>query len=188
MTTAERYTFFTYTEYLRALEDSHIKLEYRDGEIFAMAGGTPAHARLSARTTFLLQRAVGDRCAVYSSDAKVLIETADLATFPDGSVVCGPEERAAKDQNALTNPVLVVEVTSNSTERYDREEKLRRYQKLDSLRAVLIVSHRAPRVTVVQRKGTAWLTTEVTTGMVSIDEPQVQFSLEELYAAVVLEP
>jgi Uma2 family endonuclease len=74
-----------------------------------------------------------------------------VTTYPDVSVVCGAIERSSIDPNAVTNPVLVVEVTSDSTEAYDRTEKLAYYQSIESLCEVLVVSHRARRLTLHQR-------------------------------------
>jgi Uma2 family endonuclease len=74
-----------------------------------------------------------------------------VTTYPDVSVVCGTPQRSAKDANAVTNPVLVVEVTSDSTESYDRTEKLAYYQSVESVREVLLVSHRERRLTLHQR-------------------------------------
>jgi len=113
-----------YEDYLRALELSSVKLEYCDGEIYAMAGGTPAHADLAASVMRLLGTALLGRCRVSSSDLKVRIEATDLSTFSDVAVVCGPREVSAIDPNAVINPTLLFEVTSHSTEDYDRGEKL----------------------------------------------------------------
>src|SRR5688572_26967545 len=126
-----------YDEYLRALELSQVKLEYCEGEIYAMAGGTPAHADLAASAMRLLGNALSGRCRVSSSDLKVRIEATDLSTFPDATVVCGERTTSATDKNAVTNPTLLVEVTSNSTEDYDRGEKLSHYQQCPSVQAVL---------------------------------------------------
>lgn len=189
MTTARRLRAYSYQQYLRALADSHIKLEFFEGEIYAMAGGTPAHAQLGAKIIALLQRGLPPGCTVFSSDLKVLIENADLATFPDASMVCGPATAAPKDANALTNPVLVVEVTSPSTENYDRTEKLRSYQQLSSLHAVLLVSHRARRVTLMQRSGGGWEEVDFRGGeAVVAATPSVRFLVDELYEGVSLAP
>src|SRR5688572_1360890 len=153
-----------YDEYLRALELSAVKLEYCDGEIYAMAGGTPAHADLAASMTRLLGNALLGRCRVSSSDLKIRIEATDLSTFPDVSVVCGQREVAAIDPNAVTNPTLLVEVTSYSTEDYDRGDKLGHYKQLPSLAAVLFVSHRRQQVTVVERDGNGWQEREYRAG------------------------
>jgi Uma2 family endonuclease len=187
MTTARR-LHYSYADYLEALERSELKLEYHDGNLYAMAGGTVAHAALSARATFVLQREL-KRCTAFSSDLKVRIERTDMSTFPDASVVCGDVERSAIDQHALTNPLILVEVTSRSTEDYDRGEKLSHYKQIPALRAVLIVSHRSRSVTVVHRTARGWDEREVRSGeTVDLDEPKLQFHVDELYEGVTLEP
>ena len=188
MTTARRLRAYSYEQYLRALSDSHIKLEFFEGEIYAVAGGTPSHAQLGAKIIALLQRALPQGCSVFTSDLKVLIETADLATFPDASMVCGSLATAPKDANALTNPILVVEVTSPSTENYDRTEKLRSYQQLPSLSAILIVSHRARRVTLIERSEEGWGEIDFRGGeTLVVATPNLKFRVDELYEGVALE-
>lgn len=187
VTTARR-LHYSYADYLRALEMSPIKLEYCDGEIYAMAGGTIAHAALSANATAVLHRLLKG-CAVYSSDLKVRIEATDLSTFPDVSVVCGELERSPIDDNAVINPTILVEVTSRSTEDYDRGDKLSHYKQLRSLQAVLLVSHRSRCVTVVRRKGKAWEEHDVRAGeVVQLKSPRLRFDVNELYTGVSLEP
>ena len=94
---------------------SSVKLEYCDGEIYAMAGGTPAHADLAAAAIRLLSNALLGRYRVSTSDLKVRIEATGLSTFPDVTVVCGEREVASVGRNATTNPTLLVEVTSKSS-------------------------------------------------------------------------
>jgi len=77
----------------------------------------------------------------------------------DAAVVCGPTLRTPEDPLAVANPVLLVEVTSPSTEDYDRGEKLRHYKSLPSVREVLIVSHRAPHLTLHRRGDPDWTVT-----------------------------
>lgn len=79
-----------------------------------MAGGTLAHAALAASAARVLGQALLGSCQVFSSDLKVRIEASDLSTFPDLSIVCGPQETSAIDPHALTNPTVLVEVTSRS--------------------------------------------------------------------------
>ncbi len=88
VTTARR-LHHSYEDYLAALEMSDVKLEYCDGEIYAMAGGTPAHADLAAAAIRLLSNSLLGRCRVSTSDLKLRIEATGLSTFPDVSVVCG---------------------------------------------------------------------------------------------------
>ncbi|MDQ2643158.1 MAG: Uma2 family endonuclease [Myxococcota bacterium] len=187
MTTARR-LHHTYDEYLRALEMSGVKLEFCEGEIYAMAGGTPAHAELAASVTRLLGNALLGRCRVASSDLKVRIEATDLSTFPDVTVICGERQTASVDRNAITNPTVVVEVTSNSSEDYDRGEKLNHYKQCPTIAAVLLVSHRRPRVTVIARSGTGWHERDYRPGeQVSLEDPSVAFGVDELYSGIVLE-
>lgn len=177
----------SYEAYLRTLELSPIKLEYLDGEIFAMAGGTPAHADLSAAIIAALIQALGRDCRVSTSDLKVRIEETDLSTFPDAVVVCGKREVSSIDSNAVVNPTVLVEVTSPSTEDYDRGEKLRHYKHIRSLKAVLFVSHRRAQVTIVERKADAWYEREVGSGeQVVLDEPECTFGVDDIYRGVDL--
>jgi Uma2 family endonuclease len=187
MSTARR-LHYSYEEYLGTLELSAIKLEYCEGEIYAMAGGTPAHADLAASMTRVLGNALLGRCRVSSSDLKVRVEATDLSTFPDVTVVCGERLRARVDANAVTNPTLLVEVTSNSTEDYDHGEKLGHYKQLPSLAAVLLLSHRRPQVTVVERTADGWQRRECRAGeSVQLVNPGLTFSVDEVYAGIELD-
>lgn len=187
VTTARR-LHYSYEDYLRLLEVSNVKLEYCDGEIYAMAGGTPAHADLAASITRLLGNALRGRCRVSSSDLKVRIEKTDLSTFPDVTVTCDDRQTSEKDPNAVVNPTLIVEVTSRSTEDYDRGEKLNHYKQLDSLRAVIFVSHRQRQVSVVERSEDGFHQSEFRNGeSVTLREPACSFSVDELYEGITLE-
>lgn len=187
VTTARRVQH-TYAEYLELLERSSVKLEYCDGEIYAMAGGTPAHADLSASATRLLGNALLGRCRVSSSDLKVRVEDTDLTTFPDVTVVCGERRLASIDRNAVVNPTILVEVTSNSTENYDRGEKLSHYKQIPSLMAVLLISHRRRQVTIVERSADGWTQREARAGeTVQIAALGLSLSVDELYAGIELE-
>lgn len=190
VSTARRLNY-TYEDYLRALEDSRIKLEYCDGQIYAMAGGTPAHAELAMRAGHLLMQSLQASCRVYSSDLRVRIDATDLSTFPDVAVVCGPREMSAVDPQAVTNPTILVEVTSPSTETYDRGEKLRHYQTLPSLRLVLFVSHDSKRVTAVRRpvhSSDEWDKRDFGPGQhVEASQPQFRLSIDSLYDGVEFE-
>lgn len=137
---------YTYEEYLKLEEESQVRHEYLEGEIYAMAGGTPDHAALAAAVLRIVGQQLPRGCRAYTSDLRVRVESTGLSTYPDGTVVCGGSRRAADDQIAVTNPMLLIEVTSNSTEEYDRGNKLRHYQSIPTLREVVIVSHREPRL------------------------------------------
>lgn len=180
---------YSYDDYLAVLEVSAVKLEYCDGVIYAMAGGTPAHAELATAATALLRAALPADCHVFSSDLKIRVEATDLSTFPDGSVVCGPLARSSMDANALTNPSILVEVTSRSTEDYDRGDKLSNYKQLPALCAVIFVSHREHRVTVVERAGAGWEEREARAGeRLRVRAPALEIEVDHLYRGVTLDP
>lgn len=188
MSTAKR-LHYSYEDYLRSLEHSELKLEYCDGVIYAMAGGTPAHAQLSASAIAALARVLPRTCRLATSDLKVRVEASDLSTFPDASVVCGPLATSPIDANAITNPTVLVEVTSKSTEDYDRGDKLSHYKQLPSLQAVLIVSHRTRRITRIARGAGGWEEHEFRGGeQVVLASPAVSFALDDVYEGITLDP
>lgn len=182
MVTSARRLNYSYAEYLALEEQSSVRHEFQGGEIYAMAGGTPDHAALAAALTALLRPLLPPGCRVFSSDLRVRIAPTGLSTYPDVSVVCGKTERALDDPHAVTNPRLVAEVTSPSTEEYDRGEKLRQYTLLASVREVVLVSHSAPRVTVHRRAGEVWHVTEAGPGeAVELSSLGARFSIDDLY-------
>ncbi len=142
----------TYAEYLALEDSSNVKHEYLEGQIYAMAGGTPEHAALAAAVIGLLFPALrAGRFRAHDSDLRVRVPATGLATYPDVTVVCGPRERDAKDPQAINNPTLIVEVLSRSTEEYDRGDKFEHYKQLPSLRQYVLVSHRERSIEVWTR-------------------------------------
>ncbi|WP_437834180.1 Uma2 family endonuclease [Sorangium sp. So ce1153] len=143
---------YTYAEYLALEASSNVKHEYLDGQIYAMAGGTPEHAALAAAVIGLLFPELRrGRCRAYDADLRVRVPSTGLATYPDVTVVCGPLERDAEDGQAVTNPTLIVEVLSRSTEEYDRGDKFDHYKNLTSLSQYVLVSHRERSVEIWTR-------------------------------------
>ena len=164
MSSATRHVHYTYAEYVSLEEESSIRHEYLEGEIYAMAGGTPDHAALAAAVIGLLRAGIPASCRTFTSDLRIRTSSG-LSTYPDAAVVCGKTLRAADDPIAVTNPCLLVEVTSPSTEDYDRGEKLRHYKSVPSVQEVVMVSHREARLTVHRRDDAGgWSTVEAKTG------------------------
>ena len=172
---------YSYDEYLVLEKYSDVKHEYVAGEIYAMAGGTPGHARLGAAVIALLRPQLRG-CSVYTSDLRIRIVETDLSTYPDVSVICGPPQLAANDAEAVVNPIVVVEVTSRSTECYDRGVKLAHYQLLPSVQEILLVSHREPRVTLYRRDGSGWTENDYRAGQtVEVLSVAARIAIDELY-------
>jgi Uma2 family endonuclease len=104
------------------------------------------------------------------------------------SVVCGETVAPAADKDAITNPTLLVEVTSASTEDYDRGNKLSHYEQLPSLAAVVFVSHKRRSVTVVRRTTAGWDERDFHAGeSVTLDVPGVSWSIDEIYEGITLD-
>jgi len=145
MTEPARKLKHTFAEYLTLEAASETKHEYLDGEIYDMAGGTPDHSGLAVNVTSELHAALRGRpCRVFNSDLRVRVLATGLGTYPDASVICGAFEHDPEDENTAINPVVLVEVLSDSTEAYDRGEKFAHYRRIPSLRDYVIVSQHEP--------------------------------------------
>ena len=160
------------------------KLEFYDGEVYAMAGGTPAHAALSANVVSALNAALrGCPCVTMSSDVRIALLD-DSACYPDAAVVCG--DAVFRTPHTLANPLVVAEVLSPTTATWDRTGKLERYCALPSLRYVLLVAHDAWHVTLYARQadGTwTWSTARAGEDLV-LGALEVTLAVDELYREV----
>jgi Uma2 family endonuclease len=174
----------TYAEYLGLEASSNVKHEFLGGQIYAMAGGTPEHAALAAAVIGLLFGQLrGGECRAYDSDLRVRTPSG-LATYPDVTVICGPSRRDEADPQAVTNPTLIVEVLSRSTEEYDAGDKFEHYKTLQSLRQYVLVSHRERSVEVWTRgEDAGWRTVVVREGDVAELVIDAGLDVRALYAA-----
>lgn len=186
VTQAPRLHRYTFHEYLVLEESSTVRHEFLAGEIYAMAGGTPQHAATAmAVGAALVAQARGGPCRVHSSDLRVRALATGLTTYPDVTMVCGPYESDPQDKNTIVNPRRVVEVTSDSTEDYDRGEKLDSYQRTPSIDAIVIVSHREQLIEVFERQAnSSWRRSEARTGaQLRIAALGATLSVDDVYAA-----
>jgi Uma2 family endonuclease len=176
----------TVEEYFRFEERSLIKHEYVSGEVYAMSGATARHNTIAGTIfTRLFTAAEDGRCRVFMSDMRVEA-AADKYYYPDVVVLC---TRIAELDVVARGPCVVVEVTSPSTARIDRGEKLEAYRRIPALRAYLIVDHRRRRVDRHWRdaEGGDWLHEElVAEGRLSIPCLDVELTLDEIYRRVEL--
>jgi Uma2 family endonuclease len=176
---------YTYADYVALELDSPTKHEFLGGEIYAMAGGSEEHSALAAEVLGALRAAVGSGpCRVHTSDLRIYVESPGLATFPDGSVICGPLQQHSPSPKATAlNPTVLLEVTSDSSEEYDNGEKAEYYRTIPSLRDYVVVSHRERRITVHSRSGEAeWVTrVAVTGGQVAVESLNAGLAVDEIY-------
>lgn len=185
---APRLHRYTFHEYLTLEASSTVRHEFLAGEIYAMAGGTPQHAALAvAVSAALLAQLRGGACRVHSSDLRIRVTETGLTTYPDVTVVCGPYQSDSQDKNTIINPRLLVEITSESTEEYDRGEKLESYQRIATLDAIVLVSHREQLLELFEREGDRWRRSEARTGSaLQIAALGTSLSVDEIYAAAGL--
>lgn len=179
----------SYGEYLEQERVASTKHEFYAGVIVAMAGGTLEHSALASNVTRLLgNHLLTHPCQVLTSDARVRVVATGLSAYPDVSVVCGEYERAPDDPDAVTNPGVIVEVLSDSTETYDRGAKFAHYRRLPSLREYVLVSQRERRIEVYTRgEGRRWNYDEATDGQsVTLASVGFELSVDAVYHRVVL--
>lgn len=148
MQPAER-TLVTDEEYLERERRAEVKSELHDGEVVAMAGGSPRHNALSLNVGAALRQRFRERrasCVAFSSDQRIHIEATGLYTYADVSVACSGARFHPKHRDTLINPKLIVEVLSKSTEAYDRGAKFAHYQTIPSLTEYVLVSQYERRI------------------------------------------
>jgi Uma2 family endonuclease len=174
----------TYPEYIAAESVLDIRHEFLGGDVWAMAGGTPEHGALAAAVIRELGAALrGKPCRVYTSDVRVRVLATGLSTYPDVTVVCGHAETAPEDPEALVNPIVLVEVLSDTTEAYDRGAKAAHYRRIPSLQAYVLVSQSEPVTELYRRKDDRWELIEARPGQpLELDALGIQLDVRAIYA------
>ena len=177
-------------EYLEGEKISPLKHEWFDGEVFAMAGGTPEHSAIGLNVGGTLRAALrGKPCRAYNGDMQVKIEATGLRTYPDVSIVCPPERFDPNDPNALLNPKVLIEVLSPSTENYDRTAKFDHFKQIESLTDYLLISANRVRVERYARaENGSWnlQTFTLRSETVALESADVELPLDEIYERLEL--
>lgn len=149
--------------YLKYEQETGIKYEYIDGEIFAMAGGSRTHNIIATNCSGeLRQRLRQLPCQSFNSDAKVKISDIKYV-YPDFTVVCGEQQYADSAQTMLINPTLVGEVMSPSSADFDQGTKAIYYRGLPTLKAYLLLDQEKPYAQLYSRQEIGWLLQEFNT-------------------------
>lgn len=179
---------YTPEEYLALERHAEYKSEYIDGRIVAPSGARRPHVVVAINLGREISTALLDSpCEVYSSDMRVRIVDSNRYVYPDLSVSCEP--RFDDDHvDVLLNPVLIIEVLSDSTEQYDRGEKIFHYRRIESLREYVLVSQTGPLVETYVREGDFWRYTSVDDleGTLALASLQVEIPLRRIYAKALL--
>jgi Uma2 family endonuclease len=182
----------TEAEYLVMERDSEARNEFFGGEVFGMAGGTPQHSLIATNIAREFgNKLLDNRGVPYNADLRIKVEATGLYTYPDLSVICGPLRLAPGTDDTVVNPVLLVEVLSDSTEAYDRGKKFEHYRQIPTLQEYLLVSQREPRIEqFIRQPGEHWLLAEAAGLGKSLELPslRITISLAEIFLKVTFVP
>jgi Uma2 family endonuclease len=151
-------------EYLASERRAEYKSEYVDGVAYAMAGGSERHNLIAGNLITELNNHLRKApCRVYPSDLKVRVPNSKKFFYPDVSVVCDETEFADDARDVILNPILIVEVLSDSTAAFDRGKKFQSYQQIESLQEYLLVAQDEHVVEhYLRRENDHWLYTKIT--------------------------
>ncbi|HEX8069721.1 MAG TPA: Uma2 family endonuclease [Pyrinomonadaceae bacterium] len=181
-------TYLTPEEYLALERKVVYKSEYIDGVIVAMTGASRKHNLITFNITReLSQQLRGRPCEGYASDMRVRVPSPRVYTYPDVVVVCGEPQFEDEQVDTLLNPTLIVEVLSESTERYDRGKKFGFYRTIGSLAEYLLVAQDECRVEqYVKQPDGRWLLSDYYTpeDVIKLNSIQCQLALKEVYDKV----
>jgi Uma2 family endonuclease len=166
-------------EYLAIERQAEYKSEYLNGVMYAMAGGTERHNLIAANVIMSVGIQLRNRpCRVYPSDLKVRIPNSTRFFYPDVSVVCGETKFADDKTDVILNPVLIVEVLSDSTAAYDRGKKFLSYQQIESLREYLLIAQDEFLVEhFVRQDNDSWLYTKANALEETVALPSIECEL-----------
>ena len=181
-------TLLSPEQYLHRERKAEFKSEFYRGEVFAMAGASIEHNRIVANLVREVGNALKDgECEIFPSDLRVRVDPSGLYTYPDAVVVCGDAEFADESNDTVTNPAVLFEVLSESTEAYDRGPKASMYRDISSLRELVLVAQ--DRISVecyVRQDDGRWMFGETTKidAEVSLASLNIRVAAAEIYRGV----
>ena len=142
---------FTAADYLAWEIEQPDRHDFVDGEVYAMSGGEDRNATVAGNVYIALRAHLrGSKCSVYVTDVRLHVLARDNYFYPDVMVTCSDADRASR--LSKSEPVLIVEVLSKSTEAYDRGEKFANYRAIDALDEYVMIDINSRRVD-LYRKG-----------------------------------
>jgi Uma2 family endonuclease len=183
---------YTLEEYFELDKNAEGNFEYFDGEIFEMSGVSPEHATIEVNLISKLNPVAGKRgCRVFPANLRIKVPVLPTYRYPDLSVVCGETVfEEIQGLQCLVNPILIVEVLSESTEFYDRGEKYRQYKSIESFREYLLVSQTAEFITLFQKHNERfWLQSDYVAGeTLHLNTLDLDLQVDEVYQGVEIKP
>jgi Uma2 family endonuclease len=179
-------------EYLRLERQAECKSEYLNGEIFAMSGASRAHNLITINISRELSRQLRGRpCEAYANEMRVKVRSANFYTYPEVVVVCGEPQFEDAELDTLLNPTVLIEVLSQSTERYDRMAKTFYYRTIESLTEYLLVAqHKVHIEQYVKEENGEWSLIECTSPeqVAQLASIECALQLSEVYDKVTFDP
>jgi len=177
-------------EYIAIERENDTRYEYHNGEIFVMAGGTVSHTDISGNvfhevTTKL--RAKNSSCRPFNNDLKIQIQSERRFVYPDMSVICEEPETSEYYKDALTNPIIIIEVLSDSTANYDRGKKFFLYRKIETLQEYILIEQDAPEIDIYTRtEGDLWRINRVSgvENSLTLQSFEIEIPLKDIYRSV----
>jgi len=184
---------YTLEEYFELERTSEERWEYSNGEVFCMSGVSRNHGEIETNLISTLNVQLRQRgCRVYPANIRVKVPVAPPYRYPDLTALCDdPVFEQIGGVDTLTNPTVIVEVLSPSTEAYDRGDKFTNYKSIPSLREYLLVAQHRPHVTHYVREGTEqWKYEELNELSSELVLPSIDcvFALSEVYLNIEFEP
>lgn len=184
-----RRPYYTLDAYFALEKLGEDRYEYWDGEIFCMSGGSKHHGIIESNLQRTLnEKLKGKSCRTMTSSVSIKTPKLPPYRYPDASVVCGELiYESMQGIDVLTNPILVIEVLSTTTEDVDRNEKRLAYQALSSMMEYLLISQNAPQITRYTRTGNFWQRSDSgdPDGSIELTSIDCQIPLAEIYEGVV---
>lgn len=184
----------TVEEYIKHENETGQKYEFHNGEIYALAGGSLEHALLIGNIYSELRNGLkkkGSGCKPITSEAKLHIKSKNKYVYPDCMVICGEMERSRESKDAVSNPVLIVEVLSKSTSEYDRGDKFYFYRQIPQLKEYVLIEQKRYVVEVYYKKGKydSWIISryEGLDQKINLQSLQIEIEMRELYFDINIE-
>jgi Uma2 family endonuclease len=185
---ARQQKYYTPEEYLALEETADYRSEYFQGEVFAMSGGSANHNRIAGNVYMTLRESLeGKPCEAFITDMRLLVKKNGLYTYPDVMVICGQLEFVKGRTDTVTNPVLIVEVLSESTQAYDRGAKFELYRALDTLQDYVLIDQARVYVEYFHKLADGrWVLTELSQleAVLALESVDVDLPLSQVYRRV----
>ena len=180
---------FTPNEYLVNERKSEIKHEFLDGVVFAMAGASKKHNQISSNLVRIIGNQILNKpCSVYASDMRVKSEATNKYSYPDIVVSCENENFEDEEEDSLLNPLIIIEILSDSTEAYDRGDKFFHYRQIDSFVEYVLVSQKNQHIErFIRQADNTWLYSEfkTATDTVELSAISCHLLLNDMYDKVM---